>query len=223
MGIKDLLTAEGRRRSKIDSLTRRLCNRYGPTEERWSAADELAEIATDDAVYGLLRRFLAVSDKIQEDREEKRHVQDLIVGLRDKALPSVRAFIRREADAVLAVECLKRMVAGDALVDELIVLLRQVGPFATRPDQMTPVLDSLAQTHDARAVDAVLPFLQCRDDTVLLAAIECLDKLGDERAREPLVELSEHEDTVPRIHDRLLQALDAHGWAPKGKDKKKRK
>jgi len=223
MGLKDLLSTEGRRRRRTDGLTRKLCERYGPSEERWSAADQLAEIGTNDAVYGLLRRFLAVSEKIAEDREEKRHVQDLVAGLRDKALPSVRSFIRRENDAVLAVECLRRMLHGDQLVDDLVSVLHDVGPHSARPDQIAPVLSALAEMKNPRAVEAAIPYLECYDDAIRLAAIDYLDKIGNPLAMEPLTAVANNEDTSPRIKERTLQALDSHGWLPKAHEKKRKK
>ncbi len=223
MGIKDFFSSEGRQRRRVESLTGKLCDRYGPSEERWSAADQLAEIATDDAVYGMIRRFLAVSDKIAEDREEKRHVQDLLVQLGAKAMPSIRSFIRREADAVLAVECLRRMQSGDALVHELIAILHDVGPHAARPDQITPVLAAMAEIKDTSGLEAALPYLEAYDDAIRLAAIDYLAKLGDQRAKEPFLSIANNEDTSPRIKERILQALDIHGWLPKNPEKKKKK
>ncbi|MEW6366003.1 MAG: HEAT repeat domain-containing protein [Acidobacteriota bacterium] len=221
MSIKDLLSAEGRKRRRTDGLIRKLCERYGPSEERWSAADALAEIGTDDAVYGLLRRFLAVSEKISEDLQEKRHVQDLIVQMRDKALPGIRKFIRREADAVLAIDCLREILSGDALVDELMSVLRDVGPHSARPNQITPVLSVLTEMRDPRAIEPAIAYLQSYDDSLRLAAIECLDQIGDPRAKDPLISLANDEDVSPRIRERVVQALDAHRWAPKEKKRKK--
>ena len=221
MSIKDLLSAEGRRRRRTDGLIRKLCERYGPSEERWSAADALAEIGTDDAVYGLLRRFLAVSEKMSDDLQEKRHVQDLIVQMREKALPSIRRFIRREADAVLAIDCLREIVSGAALVEEFVSVLRDVGPHSARPNQIAPVLSTLAEMKDARAVEPAIVYLQSYDDSLRLAAIECLDQLGDPLAKDPLVALANDEDVSPRIRERVVQALEAHRWAPKEKKRKK--
>lgn len=223
MSLKDLLSKEGRRRRRVETLTRRLCQRYGPSEERWNAAAELAEIGTEDAVYGLLRRFLAVSEKIGEDREEKRHVQDLVAGLGSNALPAIRSFIRREQDAVLAVECLRRCVNGEALVDELLSVLRDLGPHSARANQIAPVLAALGEMKEPRAVELALRYLDALDDSIAIAAIDCLDHIGDERGRDPLVAMLDREEVLPRIQERVQQALGAHGWAPTGKQKKARR
>ena len=78
MGIKDLLTSEGRLKFRIQRSTKTLLERYAQHEARMEAADKLRDIGTPEAIYGLARRFSATSENLGTDQEEKKTMQEAV-------------------------------------------------------------------------------------------------------------------------------------------------
>ena len=70
-------------------------------------------------------------------------------------------------------------------------------------------------------VDGVIPCLKSPDDTVRIAAVECLEAHADEKAREPLLDalVSDDEDSV-RVRTRITESLERLAWDVKGFRKK---
>jgi HEAT repeat protein len=221
MNLKDLLTSEGRLKLRINRNIKTLCERYAQHEARMEAADKLQNIGTPEAIYGLARRFSATSENLGIDQEEKKHVQDMLVGFGDKAIEPLMKYIRSHDQVTWAIDALRQLVPNDRLIAFLLEILRGGDSVYIRGEKANQILRAFEHLGDPAVVEGVIPCLQSPDDTVRFVAVECLAAYGDERAREPLLEalVSPEEDSV-RVKTRIAEALEKADWDVKGYRKK---
>ena len=76
MALKDLLTAEGRKKFRLERLTKTLLERYAQSEARMEAAEKLKSIGTPQAIHSLARRFSATSENLGIDQESRFRLED---------------------------------------------------------------------------------------------------------------------------------------------------
>lgn len=221
MAIKDLLTSEGRLKFRVQRATKTLLERYAQHEARMEAADKLREIGTPDAIFGLARRFSATAENLGTDQDEKKRVQNVLVAFGDKAIEPLEKYIRSYDKVTWAIDALKELEPVDALLPFLFDVLKEGDPVRIRGEKAHQILKALEALDDPKVVDGVIPCLSSPDDTVRIAAVECLEAYADEKAREPLLEalVSPDEDSM-RVKMKIGEALEKLAWDVKGFRKK---
>jgi HEAT repeat protein len=221
MNLKDFLTSEGRTKFRIERATKTLRERYAQHEARMEAADKLQAIGTPDAIYGLTRRFSAISDNFGIDQEEKKHVQDMLVGFGDKAIEPLQKYIKNHDQVTWAIDALRQLIPNDRLIAYLFEILRGGDPVYIRGEKANQILKALEHLGDPAVVEGVIPCLRSPDDTVRFVAVECLAAYGDDRAREPMLEaLTNPDEDSIRVKTRIGEALEKADWDVKGYRKK---
>lgn len=217
MALKDLLTSEGRLTFRIQRKTKTLLERYAQHDARMEAADILREIGTPEAIFGLARRFSSTSENLGTDQEEKKRVQDVLIAFGDDAVEPLRRYIRSHDKVTWAIDALKVLQPRDALIPFLFEVLSEGDPVRIRGEKAHQILKAFENLDDPDVVEGVLPCLTSPDDTVRIAAIECLEAYGDERAREPLLDALVHpdEDSM-RVKMKIGEALEKLEWDVKG-------
>jgi hypothetical protein len=219
MGIFDLLSKEGRARSALDSAIKKTTNKFVQSQDRYSAMEKLRDLGSDEALYGLCRRFGINVDKTIEDEQEKQWVQDTLVGLGDRALPPVRKWIMQGETASYAFSVLEQIAPPEKvleIVDEL--LAREEPGYARHPQKKIQVLSWLGEwtkTEPAEVARRVAPYLKDFDETVRFTAVEALAhaRPHEETSRGPLVEaLLRPEEESRRILVRIAEVLAERGW-----------
>jgi HEAT repeat protein len=221
LNLKDLLTSEGRLRIRIERKTKTLRERYAQHEARMEAADKLQEIGTPEAIYGLARRFSATSENLGIDQEEKKHVQNVLVGFGEKAVEPLKRYIRHHDQVTWAIDALKQLIPSTELVSFLLDILKGGDPIYIRGEKANQILKGLETVGEPDVVPGVVPCLRSPDDTVRYAAVECLEAYRDERAREPFLEaLVNPDEDSARVKTRIGEALERMDWDVKGYRKK---
>jgi hypothetical protein len=155
MNLKDFLTSEGRLRLRIERNTKKLSQRYAQHEARMEAADKLQEIATPEAIYGLARRFSATSENLGIDQEEKKHVQDVLVGFGDKAIEPLKRYIKNHDQVTWAIDALKELMAAEKLIPFLLQILRGGDPIYIRGEKANQILKALENLGDRRGAGVI--------------------------------------------------------------------
>ena len=221
MGLKDLLTSEGRLKFRIQRSTKTLLERYAQHDARMEAADKLREIGTPDAIFGLARRFSATAENLGTDQEEKKRIQTVLVAFRDKAIEPVKKYIENYDKVTWAIDALKELQTNKELVPFLFEVLAEGDSVRIRGEKAHQILKALETLGEPDVVEGVIPCLSSPDDTVRIAAVECLEVYADERAREPLLEalVSPEEDSM-RVKMKIGEALEKMNWDVKGYRKK---
>ena len=100
-------------------------------------------------------------------------------------------------------------------------MLADGDPVRVRGDKATQILKALEPMERPEVVDGVIPCLESPDDTVRIAAVQCLEVYADERAREPILEalVNPDEDSM-RVRMIMAEALERLQWDVKGYRKK---
>lgn len=221
MALKDLLTADGRKKFRLERLTKTLLERYAQSEARMEAAEKLRSIGTPQAIHSLARRFSATSENLGIDQDEKQHVRNMLVAFGDAAVEPVIRYIRSYDRVTWAIQVLEELQPVDVLVKFLFEALHEGDPVYIRGEKATQIIKALESMEDPSIVEGVIPCLESPDDTVRIAAIECLEKKADESAREPLLEaLVNPDEDSARVRTRIAEALLKLGWDVKGFRKK---
>ena len=221
MDIKALLTSEGRLKFRIERSTKTLLERYAQHDARMEAADKLRAIGTPDAIFGLARRFSATSENLGTDQDEKKTVQDMLIGFGDEAVEPLERYIRNYDKVTWAIDALARLVPRDKLVPFLFEILSEGDAVRIRGEKAVQVIKALENLGEPEVVAGVVPCLKSADDTVRIAAVECLEVYGDESAREPLLEaLTDVDEDSQRVRMRIGEALERLAWDVKGYRKK---
>jgi HEAT repeat protein len=221
MNLKDLLTSEGRLKLRIERNTKKLRERYAQHEVRMEAADRLKEIGTPEAIYALARRFSATSENLGIDQEEKKRVQDILIGFGERAVEPLKRYVRTHDQLTWAIDALRKLLPNERLMPFLLEVLRGGDPIYIRGEKANQILEALQHLGEPEVVPGVTPCLRSPDDTVRFAAVECLAAYGDERAREPLLEaLTDPDEDSARVRTRIAEALEKADWDVKGYRKK---
>ena len=219
--LKDLTSAEGRLRLRINRSTKTLLERYAQHDARLEAVEKLKAIGTSQAIYSLARRFSATTENLGVDQDEKRYVRDVLVGFGQEAVEPLKLYIRRHDQLTWAIDALSTLRPDEEVVPFLLEFLFQGDSVRIRGEKATQIIKALESMPVSGVVEGVIPCLKSPDDTVRISAVECLEVHADERAREPLLEalVSDEEDSV-RVQTRITETLVRLGWEVKGFRKK---
>ena len=221
MALKDLLTSEGRLKFRIQRNTKTLLERYAQHEARMDAADKLREIGTPDAIFSLARRFSSTSENLGTDQDEKKRIQSVLVAFGDRAVEPIKKYIRNYDKVTWAIDALRELQTTAELVPFLFDVLAEGDPVRIRGEKAHQILKALETMGEPSIVDGVIPCLSSPDDTVRIAAVECLEDYADEKAREPLLEtLTSPDEDSMRVKMKIGEALQKLKWDVKGYRKK---
>src|SRR5262249_4247764 len=140
MGIFDLLSKEGRSRSALERHIKKVNDKFVAAAERCRAMTNLREIGTDDARYGLLRRFAFVSEgKVMmgemSDEAEKQWVIDTMVDLGERAFAPVRRFLLEGETVSNPLRILEHIAKPDKVLEVIDEMCEREEPGYTRHPQ----------------------------------------------------------------------------------------
>jgi hypothetical protein len=219
MGIFDLLSREGRAKSALDKHVKKATNKLAQSQDRFAAMEKLKEMGGDEATYGLVRRFGFVYDKTIEDEQEKEWVESTLVGMGDKALPSIRKYILQGETVSWPLRVLGQIASPEKVVEIIDELIAREEPGYTRhPQKKIQFLTWLGDWKGAPPADIarrVVPYLTDFDETVRFSAIEALahQRPDPQDARGPLLDaLIRPEEESRRIRNRIAEVLADLGW-----------
>lgn len=215
--ITDLFDADARKRNRVSSLTKKLQAKYGQSEDRNAAADVLADMKTDEAWRGLVKRFSVTVDNHTHDQDEKQHVSDLLLEIGAPVLPILQEYLARDKEVSWALRTLRRMVGLEKWVDIVLATIDGKTSEDTDSDKLVQILRELHDQKDTRVPIAVARFLEDLDDTVRFAAIETLSTIDAEESRAPmLAALTKPDEESQRVRHRILELFRDRGWEVKG-------
>lgn len=179
MGFLDNLFGGDKPTQKnIDKLVVRVKERYAQPEYRREAMDKLLAMATPEAITGVLARFTVVAQSPHWDEEEKRWLVDQLSALGEPARAALLAFLKKTDHIAFAAKALQRLTTSEQLVADLIACLTARPPEDHRSSHgKAELVAALADTNDARARDAVVPYLDDHSDDVRCATVDALEKL----------------------------------------------
>ncbi len=219
MGLFDMFSKEKREERARTGLVQRVVNKYAQSADRFKAMEELANIGSDEALYGLLRRFGMVYDKSIEDEQEKEWAFETLVAKGPSALPAVTRYLHAADSVSWPLRLVSKLASKEEEIDILERVLAEHEPGYERdPTKKIQLLRHLGQVKDPKAPSLIAPYLADMDGGVRLAAAEALLRLKNEEvARDKLLELfvSDAEESL-RLRIQIAEGFAALGWLVHG-------
>lgn len=194
---------------------KRLIHQDMQHEDRLQSAEFLSEVGSDEALYGLLRRYDMSLEKSYMDQDEKSYVHDLLVAKGDRVLGPIKRFLRDSENLAWPERILVSVLKDETQVVGVLleVLEAERGGSDMRGPKRANLLGLLKRYKDSRIAPAVLPFLDDFDETVRLTAVEVLDVEADSSVVLPLVTLlTSQEEESFRVKRRVVDTFVKQNW-----------
>jgi len=216
MGLLDIFNKEARSERSRDKNIQRALNKYAQSADRWKALEALRDDGSDEALYGLLRRFGMMYDKTIEDEQEKEFVFEVLLAKGANAIPAIEKYLVSADSISWPLRILDKVADREREIAVLKKVLERHEPGyerdPTKKQQLLAHLGSL-QHPDAAALCA--PYLEDMDEGVRFTAAEAL--LAQAKAEVAIAPLladfaSDKEDSL-RIRLRIADGFVEHGWA----------
>jgi hypothetical protein len=220
MGLFDIFSKEKREARALAGNIQRAINKYAQTGDRYRAMEALATDGSEEALYGLLRRFGMMYDKTIEDEQEKEWVFDTLVSKGESAVPAVKRYLISAESVSWPLRVLQKIAPSkDAELDVVAEALSRHEPGYERdPTKKIQLVRHLGLMKHAKAPALVAPYLGDMDEGVRFAAIEALLAVKNEEvARDKLLELfvSDAEESL-RLRIRIAEGFADLGWLVQG-------
>ncbi len=217
MGLLDIFKSKDERAEKSREKTiSRALNKYAQSPDRLRALETLAQDGSEEALFGLLRRFGFQYDKSIEDEQEKEWVCDTLVSKGASALPAVRRYLKSADSVTWPLRVLSQIASSADEELEVIkeVLARHEPGYERDPTKKTQILSHLGQMKDNGISALVAPYLEDMDEGVRYMTCETLLRHKDEAvSRVALLTLfaSETEESL-RLRQRIAQGFVELKW-----------
>jgi hypothetical protein len=220
MGLFDLLSKDKRDERARSKNVKMAVDKFKQSADRSKALEALAEDGSEEALYGLLRRFGMNYDKTIEDEQEKEWVFDAIVAKGQSALPAVKRYLFSAESISWPLRVLDKIAASKdeelGILNE--VLERHEPGYERDPTKKIQLLHHLGTLKHARAPELAVPYLKDMDEGVRYTAAETLLRQKNEAvARDPLLELftSDAEESL-RLRIKIADGFAELGWLVQG-------
>jgi HEAT repeat protein len=185
MGLLDIFKSKDERteRSREKNISRAL-NKYAQSPDRLRALEILLQDGSEEALFGMMRRFGFQYDKSIEDEFEKEWVCDGLVSKGAAALPAVRKYLKSADSVSWPLRVLDKIAASKEEELEVLqeVLARHEPGYERDPTKKIQVLTHLGHLDNAGISALVAPYLQDMDEGVRFTAAETLLKHKDQPA-----------------------------------------
>jgi HEAT repeat protein len=217
--FKNLFKKEGREHRAREKNMSRAVNKYAQSPDRLKALQSLRDDGSDEALYGLMRRFGMMYDKTIEDEQEKDWVFEVLVEKGASILPALKRYLFSAESISWPLRLLDKVANKEqelAVLKE--VLARHEPGYERDPTKKIQLLNHLAGLKDERVSPLLVPYLEDMDEGVRYAAVEALTRQGDEAAaREPLLAhfVSPKEESL-RVRIQIAEGFASVGWVVKG-------
>jgi hypothetical protein len=215
MGILDLFSKQGRTERARAGNIKGALNKYAQSADRFRNLQALRDDGSEEALYGLLRRFGMMYDKTIEDEQEKDWVFEVLAEKGITVLPSLKKYMR-EADSISwPLRLLDKVADRETELAAIREILERHEPGYERdPTKKIQLLNHLAGLKDKRVPPLAAPYLADMDEGVRYAAAETLLRQGDEEAAAvPLLDqLTKPEEDSLRIRLQIAEGFAEHGW-----------
>ena len=167
--------------SKEKALQRtieRATNKLAQQGDRWAAMEQLQKDGSEDALYGLCKRWGITSQKQVEDEQEKNWVVDVLVGFGAAALPPITRYVKHAEHLAFALKAVERIATPEQTLSIIDAILATEEPGYTRDPERR--LDAIRWLGEQERIDApervkrIAPYLKDFDQNVRCAAADAL-------------------------------------------------
>lgn len=188
-------------------------NKLAQQPDRWGALEKLRDDGTDEALFGLCKRFGVTSMKGVEDEQEKHWVVDTLVEKGPVALAPLVRYMKSADQLAFPLRVLERIADHDkilATVDELFA--SEPPGYVRMPDRRIDLIKWFCEwksATDAEVLPRVTPYLPDFDENVRFTAIDGLASREPALIAPPLVAaLLRVDEESGRIRRTIVEVLE---------------
>jgi hypothetical protein len=222
----------------LEKLIKKALNDLAQQPDRWGALERLKEDGSDEALFGLTRRFGITASKGVEDEQEKNWVVDVLIERGNAYPPAVEgqtteqreAGRRKNRDAVLAalvrfmksnddkslsypLRVLEAIADHDKVLEIVDALFESEPPgyvrFAERRIDLIKWFCEWKGATDDEVISRVKPYLPDFDEVVRFTAIDGIAPRDPAKIAEPLITvLLRPEEESGRIKRTVVEVLE---------------
>jgi hypothetical protein len=215
MGILDLFSKQNRVERARASTIKGALNKYAQSGDRFKNLQALRDDGTEEAIYGLMRRFGMMYDKTIEDEQEKDWVFEVLSEKGETILPSLKKYLAAADSISWPLRLLDKVADRETELAVLKEILERHEPGYERdPTKKIQLLNHLAALKDRRVPPLVVPYLKDMDEGVRYAAVEALVRQADEAvAAGPLLDhFADAGEESLRIRLQIAEGFVDLGW-----------
>jgi hypothetical protein len=188
-------------------------NKLAQQPDRWGALEKLREDGTDDALFGLCKRFGITSMKGVEDEQEKSWVVDVLVEKGGAALPALRRYMKGADQLAFPLKVLERIADHDTILHAIDEIFASEPPgYVRMPERRIDVIKWLAEwkaASDEEVLQRVTPYLPDFDENVRFVSIDALSSRPPEKISGPLIDaLLRPDEESGRIRRTVVEVLE---------------
>ncbi len=216
MGFFSFLFGGGSIEEQIKKHAKRVKNKDAQQEDRLATIQWLADTGTPESIYALLGRFEMTYEHQMKDAQEKDLVDDLILGLGEKALPALETFTSRTKSFARPLALYQRLGGQEKALKLVMGMLeKEASQSEFKTLKKKNLLVKLADFQDPGIAEAVLPRLEDFDKGVRYAAAEVLFAQDPSDAIRDglLARLAHEEEDSNRLKVRIAEVALSRGWA----------
>jgi hypothetical protein len=188
-------------------------NKLSQQPDRWSALEKLRDDASDEALFGLCKRFAITSMKGVEDEQEKHWVVDVLVEKGAASLAPLRRYMKSAEQLSFPLRVLERIADHDKALEVVDELFASEPPgytrFAERRIDLIKWFTEWKGATDDEVLPRVTPYLPDFDENVRFTAIDGLSTKDPKKIAGPLIDgLVRPEEESGRIRRTIVEVLE---------------
>lgn len=188
-------------------------NKLSQQVDRWGALEKLKEDGSDEALYGLCRRWGITSTKGVEDEQEKNWVVETLVGKGMSALPALVRYMKSAEQLAFPLRVLERIAPRDKVLEVADQLFASEPPgYVRMPDRRIDLLRWFAEwkpATDDELVARLTPYVTDFDENVRFTAIIGMTGRDPQKIAPPLIDaLLRPEEESGRIKRTIAEVLE---------------
>jgi hypothetical protein len=188
-------------------------NKLAQQPDRWAALEKLREDGSEDALYGLCKRFGVTSMKGVEDEQEKTWVVDVLVEKGGAALAPLTRYMKGSDQLSFPLRVLGRIADHDKIIGTVDELFKSEPPgYARFPDRRIDLIKWFTDWKDAtedEILTRVTPYIVDFDENVRFNAIQGISSRSPQKIVGPLVDaLIRPEEESGRIRRTIVEVLE---------------
>jgi hypothetical protein len=188
-------------------------NKLAQQPDRWGALERLRDDGSEEALFGLCKRFGVTSMKGVEDEQEKAWVVDVLVEKGGAALAPVVRYMNGADQLAFPLKVLERITDHDRalkVVDE--IFASEPPGYVRMPDRRIDLIKWFCEwkaATDDEVIPRVEPYLPDFDEVVRFTAIDGLASRDPKKIAKPLVDaFLRPEEESGRIRRTILEVLE---------------
>jgi hypothetical protein len=188
-------------------------NKLAQQPDRWAALEKLREDGSDEALYGLCKRFGVTSMKGVEDEQEKHWVVDVLVEKGGASWAPLTRYMKSAEQLSFPLRVLERIGDHDKtikIIDE--ILATEPPGYARFPERRIDVIKWFSEWKGAtedEVIERLTPYVSDFDENVRFIAIESLSTRDPKKFVGVLIDaLVRPEEESGRIRRTIIEVLE---------------